>query len=395
MIASNPDMDKVRFTVLDSFRGLCAVFVVLFHLRVENSITELYFFRNSGLFVEFFFVLSGFVLMHSYGCGNRKLMNVSQLNAFFVTRTFRIFPTHLAILGLFLLLETAKLLATYKGVSFNNPPFEGAYSPSELPANIFLLQAWLGNFLTHSFNGPSWSLSVEYYVYILFGVLLICARNFAAYIFFFVFAASFLALLYEASFLKQEIFRGVGGFFFGTLTYLIFLIVHKRVKLEAYAWSILEVISIALVFISVGLDRRIFFSNITLNAFVVFCFAIVVFAKEGGLLSKLFVKQPFIAIGKLSYSIYMTHAFVIVSLSIVSIAISKFVSIANAKIPRYGYMPIEAGGKVAALGDYVYGNMLALLLLGAVIFASVIIHKNIELPWMQLGKRVSKKLFLR
>lgn len=43
-----------RFIVLDSFRGLCALSVVLFHLHVPNSLTELVFFKNAHLLVEFF-----------------------------------------------------------------------------------------------------------------------------------------------------------------------------------------------------------------------------------------------------------------------------------------------------------------------------------------------------
>ncbi len=46
-----------RFEVLDSFRGLSAIFVVIFHMHYAGSITELSFFRGSSLFVEFFFVL--------------------------------------------------------------------------------------------------------------------------------------------------------------------------------------------------------------------------------------------------------------------------------------------------------------------------------------------------
>lgn len=55
-----------RFLVLDSFRGIAAICVVIFHMHIIGSITELNFFRGSSLFVEFFFVLSGFVLAHTY-----------------------------------------------------------------------------------------------------------------------------------------------------------------------------------------------------------------------------------------------------------------------------------------------------------------------------------------
>ena len=55
-----------RFEVLDAFRGICAVAVVIFHMHLVGSITELSFFRGSSIFVEFFFVLSGFVLAHGY-----------------------------------------------------------------------------------------------------------------------------------------------------------------------------------------------------------------------------------------------------------------------------------------------------------------------------------------
>ncbi len=55
-----------RFETLDSLRGICAIFVVFFHMNIVGAFTELSFFRNSSIFVEFFFVLSGFVLAHSY-----------------------------------------------------------------------------------------------------------------------------------------------------------------------------------------------------------------------------------------------------------------------------------------------------------------------------------------
>jgi len=56
-----------RFEVLDSFRGIAALCIILLHLHLHsNSIVEYNFFRNSAIFVEFFFILSGFVLSHGY-----------------------------------------------------------------------------------------------------------------------------------------------------------------------------------------------------------------------------------------------------------------------------------------------------------------------------------------
>ena len=60
-------MKHTRYLVLDSFRGLCALSIVIHHLAIHNTITEWSFFSNSAVLVEFFFMLSGFVLMHSYG----------------------------------------------------------------------------------------------------------------------------------------------------------------------------------------------------------------------------------------------------------------------------------------------------------------------------------------
>lgn len=72
-----------RFYSLDSFRGICAIAVVMTHMHLIGSITELAFFKGSAVFVEFFFVLSGFVMTHSYG-----FKNDLDFRSFFISRFF-------------------------------------------------------------------------------------------------------------------------------------------------------------------------------------------------------------------------------------------------------------------------------------------------------------------
>ena len=96
-------MAKNRFIVLDSFRGICAVCVVMYHLHWVASLAEIDFFRGSGIFVEFFFVLSGFVLAHGYGF--RESLNFKE---FVRSRFFRLYPLHLFMLLVFVALEFGK-----------------------------------------------------------------------------------------------------------------------------------------------------------------------------------------------------------------------------------------------------------------------------------------------
>ena len=56
----------VRFEVLDAWRGIAALMVAVFHFNALHHAAYMPFVRNSYLFVDFFFVLSGFVIAHAY-----------------------------------------------------------------------------------------------------------------------------------------------------------------------------------------------------------------------------------------------------------------------------------------------------------------------------------------
>lgn len=148
-----------RLIALDAFRFFAALCVVVYHYNLNF---ELHLDRWSPAFhhfyvmVDFFFILSGFVIALSY---SDRLSTFSQWRAYIVSRLARIYPLHLATLLFLVLFAVA-------GAVFNlrsNDPAQWSFA--KLPAQLLLVHAWgVENRLY--FNAPSWSISAEWFVYL-------------------------------------------------------------------------------------------------------------------------------------------------------------------------------------------------------------------------------------
>ncbi|MBI2785636.1 MAG: acyltransferase [Legionella longbeachae] len=366
-----------RFIVLDSFRGLCALSVVLFHLHVPGSLTELNFFRNAHLFVEFFFVLSGFVLFHSY---RNVLLNYNDFNAFLLKRIFRLYPLHFFMLVVFIFFECGKWLAEIKGFNFNGHAFSGSNSIKEIIPNLLLLQSWLNKADPLSFNGPSWSISAELYVYILFAALLILNRKLSLFIFTGIAAFSFFALMTNLDLFNTNIMRVCSCFFSGILAYLIYQ-KTVRMSLTRYMLNLLEGLCLFMVLIILNSNTP----QQGIVASLCFCMVIIIFSLEGGCFSSILKNQFFKSLGKLSYSIYMIH-FAVIFL---------FISLAMllSRLCHYDFAPMLHAPKTNELIRYISTNSLLgnnLLVIAALVITIVLAHlswKYIEMPGIALGKR--------
>ncbi|WP_270937255.1 acyltransferase family protein [Falsiroseomonas oryzae] len=113
--------------------------------------------------VDGFFVLSGFALFLGYR--HRPPLGPAGWAAFVRSRAARIFPLHLVMLGLLVLLVAAAVLA---GVRVNDPQRFGAW---ELLMQALLLNAWETT-ADHAWNYPSWALSAIWAGYLAFPALL-------------------------------------------------------------------------------------------------------------------------------------------------------------------------------------------------------------------------------
>ena len=147
---------------LTSLRFFAALFVVLLHFRERSGLDGLMdsaLFTRGYLAVDFFFILSGFVLAHVY-MRSVRAGTFSHI-AFVEKRLARLWPMHLASLAAVIVLY---LVMTLAGLTPDNPD---RYRLDLLPANLFMLHAWGFNY-EQSFNYPSWSVSAEWFAYILF-----------------------------------------------------------------------------------------------------------------------------------------------------------------------------------------------------------------------------------
>ena len=96
-------MPPHRFEVLDSWRGICALMVALLHFEAFSHLKDMPFFNDTYLFVDFFFVLSGFVIAANY---QARLGNGFGVTKFMLLRFGRLYPLYFVMLIAFLRLKS-------------------------------------------------------------------------------------------------------------------------------------------------------------------------------------------------------------------------------------------------------------------------------------------------
>jgi peptidoglycan/LPS O-acetylase OafA/YrhL len=156
-----------RFVILDGLRLVFALMVVVSHIAGPIRIERTY------LAVDFFFILSGFVLAWSY-CG--RVHEPDILRTFVIDRVARLYPLHLATFFLLVIIQLWSWAATGNGT---HPGYSGFFVG--ILFNLALLQAVgpavelvkaLGFGQPYTWNGPAWSVSVEFYVNVLLAMVL-------------------------------------------------------------------------------------------------------------------------------------------------------------------------------------------------------------------------------
>jgi peptidoglycan/LPS O-acetylase OafA/YrhL len=296
------DMKDTRFVALDGWRGVCALLVAIHNLNFGPWLPQVAFVAHSSLFVDFFFVLSGFVISHAY---MDRLSQTSDAIRFMLRRIGRLWPLHAAVLValiglLFLKFAAAALL----NGNFDNPSIQDGHSIRTIAANLLLIQAFdVQSRLT--WNAASWSVSTELWAYFLFSVICLLAGKHRMSVFIMGGIAAIAAcilLFFSPFFLETNadyaFFRCLYGFFAGHLCYRAWRVVGLP---SGDLLELLALTAVALFVLLVGSDP------LSMTAPLIFGFAVLVFAHEKGWISALLKRPPFVQLGRWSYSIYMIH----------------------------------------------------------------------------------------
>jgi len=296
--AENPG-DSTRIVALDSFRGIFAIMIVFLHSNFEGTLFYSPFIRHSYIFVDFFFVLSGFVISMTY---LDRIKEPKSLFDFFARRLGRLWPLSAAMAIAMFSLTVAKYTVAHAGFYSANPSHSLTAEFRQLIKDLFLCQSFENREILW-LDFPSWSISAEVFAYILFGLLcLLGALFFPAAIL--VFAISWIA---AQSFINpgfghaftNGLYRAICYFFLGNFCYLLW---RRNSDTPLPYASAIEIALIALIIFQVY-----YLSAFTSTIQLTFAAAIYVFASQSGVVSRIFSIKPFQRVGTLSYSIYLIH----------------------------------------------------------------------------------------
>jgi peptidoglycan/LPS O-acetylase OafA/YrhL len=156
--------DGGRFVALDSLRGIAALWVAAFHVNGGGPLLRSTFIANGWLMVDFFFVLSGFVMAAAY---RDTMAGGMPLRRYAILRLGRVYPLHAAVLGAYLAFELGLWVFGRTGA---HVAFTGDHSPGSLLLMAALLQGFAWPELT-GWNTQSWSIAVEVWLYLAIALL--------------------------------------------------------------------------------------------------------------------------------------------------------------------------------------------------------------------------------
>lgn len=303
-----------RIGSLTALRFIAAILLVAYHTRqtlLGPTATDGLAYDQG---VSFFFVLSGYILALKYP----TIDSYKETASFLVARFARIWPAYMAVIFLFFGLTNAWWIP------------QGAKIPWITILHVTMLQCWVPRSSCYfALNAPAWSVSTEFFFYLLFPVLirrwkatwfyklLLCAAITSSIVlaaqFFPVHHLESKPLLYNALIYVHPVSR----LFEFTLGMAATLMRWPRFQARNFfKCTILEALLVLAVVLNFCVVPRFVHENtasaaafwlLHCSGALIFPFLIALFSIERGLFSKLLRHPSAVYLGEISYSMYLLH----------------------------------------------------------------------------------------
>jgi peptidoglycan/LPS O-acetylase OafA/YrhL len=278
----------------------------------------------------------------------------------------------MAAIMVFIAIELLKwALVRVMPLPLDGTPFTADHSVPSLIANIFLFNAF-GLFDGLTWNEPSWSIGTEFYTYMVFVIAVLtfgasrwvfAALSLSGAIIIALFSPSYMYATYDFGF-----FRCLYGFFAGCLVYGL----HSRRTAVLPAMTPIEFGAVILTALYLLIIRP---NPLSLLTPLVFGAIVYIFAEEGGAVSRLLRRPWPQRLGLYSYSIYMTHYFVLTCCKIAFTLASKWVPGVH-----FRQFPNSHGPNDWTFGDVRIDSILTVVYVGLVLVLSHFTYRWIEDP---------------
>lgn len=381
-----PAARRGHYLALDSLRGIAALLVCLYHFKVNSHLAGLGIVRNGWMFVDFFFVLSGFVICIAYAGRLANAGNGGELQAFMIRRFGRIYPLHLVMLLAFLAFELVSLaLPALAG----GGAFEDGKSLAHFSLTLFLLNCF-GIADNLKWNTPSWSIAAEWWTYLAFAVAAVLAGRRLPL------ALSGLAVVGLAVMVANlpsiyavydyGFWRCLLGFSVGALLATAWRFLEPRLqRLPGAFWHVLES---ALLILVIWMVAKLAHSGWSFLSPLLFAACVAAVAISRGWVSRLLLATPLLFAGKISYGIYMVQALIIARFNDVIRLGEKLMGASLMAPPAFSD---AENARLIPGASFWQGDLMTLLLLAMVIVAATLSFHFIEMPGQKWAARVANR----
>lgn len=379
---------KPYLTTLTPLRGIAALLVVIFHSNLMLlpflPMGKPHFIWAGWLWVDFFFVLSGFIISYVYGDAFKDTLTSGDYWKYIKARFARVYPLHFVTL-VWCLICAIIMLHFAEGVA---PFFHDMLSPTAAIPSLVFLQS-LGLYISAPLNTPSWSLSTEWWVYMIFPLLvplfsrlktgglvmmLFCIGGLFAFIKYYLgpvglpFPGGSPSLNIITDF---GVFRCLAGFLLGML---LFRVYEESIAIDFFKKSWVFVFF----FLAVMVTMHFGVEDILVIA--LFPFVILAAAYNDTMIKKALDTPVLQRLGDWSFSIYMVHVPIMYIFWVYQIRISP---------TMLAKFPAEPAGPP----NYTLGLIACIVVVTLTLIVSSLSYRFIEVPARRyLNKRFTPKI---